>query len=104
MAVQGVQPVDEALVKAYAEDLRGLLEEADITERKSFLRSFVKRVEIDKEQVTVHYTLPMPPDGKSSEQAGVLPIGTFGGAGGVRTPDLLTASLCPKVINRHFTL
>ena len=86
MAVQGVQPVDEALVKSYAEDLRVLLEESDITERKAFLRSFVTRVEIDKEQVTVHYTLPMPPDGKSSEQAGVLPIGTLGGEGGTRTP------------------
>jgi hypothetical protein len=79
MGAQGVQPVNESLVKAYAEDMRGLLEEADITERKAFLRSFVTRVEIDKEQVTVHYTLPMPPDGKSSEQAGVLPIGTLGG-------------------------
>ena len=85
-AAHGTQPINEALVKAYAEDLRTVLEEADITERKAFLRSFVKRVEIDKEQVTIHYTLPMPPDGKSSEQAGVLPIGTLGGEGGTRTP------------------
>jgi hypothetical protein len=43
----------------------------------------VRRIEIDKGQVTVHYTLPMPPDGKSSEQAGVLPMGTSGGTGGI---------------------
>ena len=85
MAVHGAQPVNEALVKAYAEDLRAVLEEADITERKVFLRSFVRRVEIDKDQVTVHYTLPMPPDGISSEQAGVLPIGTLGGDRGYNT-------------------
>ena len=86
MAVQGVQQVDEAMVKAYAEDLRELLGEADLTERKAFIRSFVKRIEIDKGQVTVHYALPLPPDGRTSELAGVLPTVTFGGEGGTRTP------------------
>jgi site-specific DNA recombinase len=92
MAVQGVQQVDEALVRAYAEDLQALLEEADLTERKAFLRSFVKRIEIDKGQVIVNYTLPLPPDGRVTESVGVLPIVTFGGAGETRTRDLLTAS------------
>jgi len=44
--VRGVEQVDTALVKAYAQDLRSLLEEADITERKAFLRSFIKRIEV----------------------------------------------------------
>ena len=86
MAAQGVQQVDEALVRAYAEDLQALLEEADLTERKAFLRSFVKRIEIDKGQVTVNYTLPLPPDGRITESVGVLPIVTFGGEGETRTP------------------
>jgi transposase-like protein len=64
-AAQGVQQVDEALVKAYAEDLQALLEEAGLTERKAFLRSFVKRIEIAKGQVTVNYTLPFPQTGRS---------------------------------------
>ena len=102
MAAQGVEPIDEALVKAYAEDLRGLLEESDLTERKAFLRSFVKRIEIDEGQVTVLYTLPMPPDGKISESVGVLPIVTPGGAGGTRTPDLLTASRLNGIPIRDF--
>ena len=92
MAAQGVQQVDEALVRAYAEDLQALLEEGGLTERKAFLRSFVKRIEIDKGQVTVNYTLPLPPDGRITESVGVLPIVTFGGAGETRTRDLLTAS------------
>ena len=86
-AAHGAQPVNEALVRAYAEDLRTVLEEADITERKAFLRSFVKRVEVDKERVTVHYTLPLPLDGKSFEQAEVLSIGNYGGPGRYRTYD-----------------
>ena len=91
MAAQGVEMVDEDLVKAYAQDLRALLEEADFTERKAFLRSFIKRIEVDEKQVRVHYRLPMPPDGKVEEQVGVLPIVTPGGAEGIRTPDLLRA-------------
>ena len=86
MVVRGVEQVDVAIMKAYAQDLRSLLEEADFIERKSFLRSFIKRIEVNKEQVTIHYNLPMPQDGKSKEQTGVLPIDTLGGEGGTRTP------------------
>lgn len=92
MAVQGVQQVDGAIVKAYAQDLLRLLEESGLTERKGFIRSFVKRIDVDKEQATIHYRLPLPPDKRMTDQFEVLPIVTFGGAGGIRTPDLLTAS------------
>ena len=74
MVAQGVQDVDVRLVKACADDLRTLLDEADFTERKAFLRSFVRRIEGDNRQVTLHYTLPVLPDGKSTEPVGVLPI------------------------------
>jgi site-specific DNA recombinase len=86
MVVRGVEQVDLAMAKAYAQDLRGLLEEADFTERKAFLRSFIKRIEVNKKQVTVHYKLPVPHDSVSKEQIGVLPIDTPGGEGGTRTP------------------
>jgi hypothetical protein len=85
MGVRGVEQVDVAIVKTYAQDLRSLLEEADFTERKAFLRSFIKRIEVNKKQVTVYYNLPMPQD-MSSQQVGVLPIDTLGGEGGTRTP------------------
>lgn len=83
-AAHGRQSVNEALVKTYAEDLRVMLGDSDITESKSFLRSFVKRVEIAKGQVTVHYTLPIPPDSKSFEETKVLSMETFGGAEGTK--------------------
>jgi len=81
MLIRGIEQVDVAIVKTYAQYLRGLLEEADFTERKAFLRSFIKRIEVNKEQVTVHYNLPIPQGMPSSEQVGVLPIETLGGAG-----------------------
>ncbi len=86
MAVQGVQKIDEALVRDYVADLRQLLESSEITQRKAFLKSFLKRIEIDGQTVTMHYTLPMPPDGKHVSQVTVPPIDTFGGEGGIRTP------------------
>ena len=88
---RGIKHVDAEVIKSYARDLKSLLEEADIAESKAFLRSFIKRIEIDKSQAVVHYNLPMPPDGKRRESLGVLPIDTPGGAEGTRTPDFLRA-------------
>ena len=92
MAAQGLQPVDSATVNSYAQDLRQLLKEADLIERKSFLRSFIRRIEVDKGQVSIYYILPLPPDEKDREQMGVLPIVTSGGDRGIRTPDLCDAN------------
>ena len=48
MSTQGIRHVDVEIVRSYANDLRSLLEEANIAESKAFLRSFVKRIEINK--------------------------------------------------------
>tara|TARA_B100002003_G_scaffold213394_1_gene211034 strand:+ start:216 stop:617 length:402 start_codon:yes stop_codon:yes gene_type:complete len=92
MVVQSIEEVDIDTVKSYTRDLRSLLEESDMTERKAFLRSFIKRIEINKDKVIVHYHLPLPQGEKRKVTAEVLPIVTLGGAGGTRTLDLLTAS------------
>ena len=87
-----VRHVDAKIVKAYARDLECLIGEVDVLESKAFLRSFIKRIEIDGGSAKIHYTLPMPPDGKTKESLGVLPMVTFGGDRGIRTPDLCDAS------------
>ena len=46
---------------------------------------------IDGEKAQVHYILPMLPDGKMKKSLGGLLMVTFGGAEGIRTPDLLRA-------------
>jgi site-specific DNA recombinase len=81
-----VNQVDAKVVKAYARDLECLLGEADILESKAFLRSFIKRIEIDGGGAKILYTLPMPPDGRMKESLEVLPLVTLGGEGGTRTP------------------
>ena len=91
IACDGTRQVDASIVKDYAEDLRELLLEADYTERKGFLRSFIKRIEVDSDKVTISYKLPLPRTSNTGTSE-VLPIEPFGGAGGIRTLYLLTAS------------
>jgi site-specific DNA recombinase len=83
---RSVKHVDAQIVKAYARDLESVLGEAHLLESKAFLRSFIKRIEVDGESAKIDYVLPMPPDGKLREPVGVLPMVTTGGEGGTRTP------------------
>jgi site-specific DNA recombinase len=91
ITMQGVEDLDKETIKSYVSDLRQLLEDTEAVERKSFLRSFVKKIVVEDKQVTIYYTLPMPKDGSYREEKEVLPIVTSGGAEGIRTPDLLRA-------------
>ena len=78
-------------VRAYAEDLSHLLDEARVAESKAFLRSFIKRIEINGGSARLHYIVPVPPETGEGESVGVLSMATLGGAEGIRTPDLLRA-------------
>ena len=88
MVAQGVEEVEVDIdtVKSYTRDLKSLLEESDITERKAFLRSFIKRIEINRDRVIVYYHLPLPQGENRKVAAEVLPIVTPGEEGGTRTP------------------
>ena len=99
MVVEGVQHVEVEAVKAYAQDLRNLLEEGDFTQSKTFLRSFVKKVIINGDKAKIQYRLPMPPDGKKTQSLGVLPIVTPGGDRGIRTPDLCDANAALSLLS-----
>lgn len=48
LVVNKVELIDLEMVKTYVKDLKVLLQEADLTERKSFLRSFIKRIEVSE--------------------------------------------------------
>ena len=59
MVAQGVEEVYINIVESYIRDLKRLLEEPDITERKAFLGSFINRIEIERIKqwytITYHY-------------------------------------------------
>ncbi len=90
MTVEKVEKVDIEKVKQHVQDMKALFEEGDIIKRKSFLRSFIKAIEIKERQAVIHYNLPAPNGGKPTGEV-VLPIIPFGGAEETRTPDFLHA-------------
>ena len=69
-----IELADPEVVRAYVEDLRGLLEASEIVEQKTFLRSFVEGVDVGSSEVTIKYTIPMLPENSSMETVGVLPF------------------------------
>ena len=69
-----VDMADPQVVQEYADDLRSLLTKSSITEQRSFLKSFVERIEVDESEAKVYYTIPMPPYSVSEETVGVLPF------------------------------
>lgn len=75
-------------VTYYVNDLRNLLEESSLTERKSFVRSFVKEVKVTGDEVLLTHTIPLPPQGISEERVGVLYSVHYGGPWGT-VPELL---------------
>jgi site-specific DNA recombinase len=55
------------------------------------LKSFVKKIVIEDSWATIYYVSPGLEGISDREEKTVLPILTFGGAEGIRTPDLLRA-------------
>jgi len=74
-----IELADVETVKNYVEELRSLLSESSLTERKSFIMSFVKEVKVADKQVELMYTIPMPPKEIAEEKVPVLSIVHNGG-------------------------
>jgi len=83
---------DMAIIQEYVDDLRLLLGASPIVEQRAFLKSFVKEIKVDKEKVTINYTLPMPPKNSEEEVIGVLPFIQHGRPCRSRTCDTLIKS------------
>jgi site-specific DNA recombinase len=84
---QPVKAISKAELKRYVVDLRALLLEGEFFEQKSFLRSFVKRIDYGFPQVQIEYTFPLDP--KTMANREVLAMGKKSGADEARTRDLL---------------
>lgn len=78
-------------VLRYLVDLKGLLSAGTLSQRKSFLRTFVKAIRKRGNTIETEYTLPLPPEKSSLSVEGVPPTVSFGGAGGIRTLYLFNA-------------
>ena len=49
-------------IAAYAKDMRDFLNESELTERRAFIKSFVKEIVVMPGDALVRYTVPMPDD------------------------------------------
>ena len=53
---------DVNTIAAYAKDMKDFLEESELTERRSFIESFVKEIIVIPGDALIRYTVPMPDD------------------------------------------
>lgn len=75
-AQAAVQPVylDEYAIQEYVAGLHHVLRSENKDEAKSALRGFIRRIEVRQPEVTIKFTLPLPP----SESGEISPIGSTG--------------------------
>ena len=71
---QAVDLADKRVVLEYVEDLKDLLEKSSIIEQRVFLKSFVDKIEVSDSEVSLYYTIPMPPSSLPDETVGVIPF------------------------------
>ena len=82
-----VEFADTATVKGYVEDLRELLSTGSVMEQKSFLRSFIRRIQVDLPQVTIDYTIPMDSNAGEPSTLEVLSMVQRSSPGRIRTSN-----------------
>jgi site-specific DNA recombinase len=81
------QPITmtESELKPFVDDLLELLVKGSISERKGFIRSFVKRIYLDYPNIEIEYTVPLPDTSAKLVSREVLCIGQNGDPNGIRT-------------------
>ena len=91
---------DVNAIAAYAQDMSAFLKESELTERRTFIASFVKEVIVMPDDALMRYTVPMPEDSflaggvteKVALNGSVLASVPVGGDRGTRTPNLRDAN------------
>ena len=65
------------ILSRYVNDLRKLLTVSELTEKKAFIRSFVKGIKVVGDEATLTYVMPL--NGLIEQKIGVLPIVQYSG-------------------------
>jgi len=79
MSDRKVEIADLESISGYVDDLHDILKEGSLTERRAFIRSFVREVKVTGNEVLLNYTMPILPDNLTIEKDGVLPTVRYGG-------------------------
>ena len=65
-----VELADLKRVTAYVDDIRKTLDAGTLSERKAFIRSFVKSIKVKGDDAQMSYTMPIPPDSLQPDEPG----------------------------------
>ena len=68
-------------------ELKEILQSALFLERKTFLGSFIRRIDFTRQEVGIEYTMPIPVGDGSTKTTEVLSVRRVGSAGRIRTYD-----------------
>ena len=79
MSDRKVELADLENITRYVDDLHELLKEGSLSERRTFIRSFVKEVRVTGNEALLSYSMPILPEKVTIEKDGVLPIVQYGG-------------------------
>ena len=77
--------ITESELKTYVDELQAALIAGTISERKGFIRSFIKKIMIDYPNIEVEYTVPLPAMCAKSANHEVLRLVQNGDPNGIRT-------------------
>jgi hypothetical protein len=95
--------LDSDAIVAYAKELAYILSESSFLQRKTFLRTFIQKIEVNPENVIVDYTLPIPMNKDRTSTKEVLYINRIGSPSRIRTRDFAQA-LNSRLAVVHFFL
>jgi site-specific DNA recombinase len=79
MSDRRVELADLETISGYVDDLHELLKEGSLTERRAFIRSFVREVKVTGNEAVLSYSIPLLPEKIAIEKEGVLPTVQYGG-------------------------
>ena len=79
MSDRQVDLADLETTFGYVEDLHNLLKEGSLTERRAFIRSFIREIAVTGNEASLKYSMPHLPDKVTVGKEGVLPTVQYGG-------------------------
>ena len=85
-----LQKLSDETIKANVEELRCTLREGRIMHQKTFLNSFIRRINIKDSEVEIEYTCPIGLSGNRRKE--VLSMGCLGSRGRTRTYNITVNS------------
>ena len=74
-----VELADLETISLYVNDLNDLLKQGSITERRAFIKSFIKEVRVTGDKAVLSHSMPILPEQVTIEKEGVLPAVHYGG-------------------------